>query len=111
MTAPKVQGIVLFEQYEANGSLLFVTSDASLIERVDGDQLYKRPWATGAPAEPWGPNHRPTAANCLAGGPGAPISSGLVCQVCPPLRPGTQCAECGTVTQRADLKCPKCGVA
>ena len=48
--APKVQGLDLFEQYEASGSLLVVTSDSSSLRLEPGDYIVRRPWATAAPA-------------------------------------------------------------
>lgn len=45
-TVPTPQGLVLFEVYEANGALLLVTSDATLIEVEAGDYVVRRPWAT-----------------------------------------------------------------
>lgn len=48
--APDVQGLVLFEQYEADGSLLLVTSDATTLRLEPGDFIVKRPWATASPA-------------------------------------------------------------
>jgi hypothetical protein len=47
-TIPRLQGLVLFEVYEATGSLLFVTSDATLIKREPGDVVIRRPWATAS---------------------------------------------------------------
>ena len=49
-SAPDVQGLVLFEQYEANGTLLFVTSDRTALQLEPGDFIVRRPWATAAPA-------------------------------------------------------------
>ena len=49
--APDVQGLALFEQYEADGSLLLVTSDATDLRLEPGDFIVKRPWATASPAE------------------------------------------------------------
>lgn len=49
--APELQGLVLFEQYEADGSLLVVTSDATALRLKSGDFIVRRPWATSAPAE------------------------------------------------------------
>ena len=44
--APKVQGLVLFEQYEASGDLLVVTSDKSSLRLEPGDFIVRREWAT-----------------------------------------------------------------
>ncbi len=52
MDAPAIQGITLFEHYEANGSLLLVTSDASALRLEPGDFIVRRPWATAANPEP-----------------------------------------------------------
>lgn len=49
--APRVQGLDLFEHYEANGNLLVVTSDWSTSSVEPGDTIYRRPWATAAPAQ------------------------------------------------------------
>ncbi|NGZ99649.1 hypothetical protein G5V59_02635 [Nocardioides sp. W3-2-3] len=47
--APRLQGLDLFEVYEANGALLLVSS--SLPDDLDPtDRIYIRPWATSAPA-------------------------------------------------------------
>lgn len=46
--APQVQGLDLFEQYEASGELLVVTSDASALRLEPGDFIVKRVWATAA---------------------------------------------------------------
>ena len=53
MTAPDIQGLVLFEQYEVTGSLLVVTSDVNTLRLEPGDFIVRRPWATSAPAEPY----------------------------------------------------------
>lgn len=45
---PKVQGLDLFEVYEAGGGLLLVTSDATLAELQSGDKMVRRAWATSA---------------------------------------------------------------
>lgn len=50
MSAPTVQGLVLFEQYEASGSLLVVTSDKTALRLEPGDFIVRRPWATAADA-------------------------------------------------------------
>jgi hypothetical protein len=50
VSAPSVQGLVLFEQYEASGSLLIVTSDRSALRLEPGDFIVRRPWATSADA-------------------------------------------------------------
>lgn len=50
MSAPELQGLVLFEHYEASGALLVVTSDASALQLEPGDVIYRRPWATAAQA-------------------------------------------------------------
>lgn len=47
---PAIQGLDLFEQYEHDGSLLVVTSDASSLRLEPGDYIVRRPWATAAPA-------------------------------------------------------------
>lgn len=46
--APTPQGLVLFEVYEANGSLLLVTSALDRSELEPTDRVYRRPWATAA---------------------------------------------------------------
>lgn len=46
--APTPQGLVLFEVYEASGSLLLVTSDSILIHTEPGDRVIRRPWATAS---------------------------------------------------------------
>lgn len=48
-SVPVVQGLVLFEQYEANGSLLVVTSDPSDLRLEPGDFVVRREWATAVP--------------------------------------------------------------
>ena len=48
MTAPRVQGLDLFEQYEASGELLVVTSDRSALRIEPGDFIVRRAWATAA---------------------------------------------------------------
>ncbi|KQP63040.1 hypothetical protein [Nocardioides sp. Leaf285] len=50
--APDVQGLDLFEVYEEDGSLLLVTSDISQHTPAPGDRIYRRLWATAAPASP-----------------------------------------------------------
>jgi hypothetical protein len=50
VSAPQVQGLDLFEQYERDGSLLVVTSDASGLRLEPGDFIVRRPWATAAEA-------------------------------------------------------------
>jgi hypothetical protein len=45
---PAVQGLDLFEVYEASGALLLVTSDATLADLQPGDVMIRRPWATSA---------------------------------------------------------------
>ncbi len=52
MDAPQVQGLTLFEYYEADGSLLLVTSDSSALRLEPGDFTLRRPWATAATPEP-----------------------------------------------------------
>lgn len=49
MSAPVVQGLILFEKYEADGNLLVVTSDRSALQLEPGDFIVRRPWATAAP--------------------------------------------------------------
>lgn len=49
MSAPVVQSLVLFEQYEVGGNLLVVTSDKSALQLEPGDFIVRRPWATAAP--------------------------------------------------------------
>ena len=50
--APTPQGLVLFEVYEASGSLLLVTSDSTLIDPLEpGDIMVRRPWATASSHE------------------------------------------------------------
>ena len=52
MAAPQLQGLVLFEHYEKDGSLLVVTSDASAVQPLKpGDFIVKRPWSTAAEPE------------------------------------------------------------
>lgn len=113
--APSVQGLELFEVYEPDGSLLFVTSDASLIERIEGDTVYKRPWATSAFADLWWPKHRKDAENCRASGPGAWFSSGINCDACPPIHasppPSGTCKACGTTAYPLGDPCSNCGAA
>jgi hypothetical protein len=41
--------LVLFEHYEANGSLLVVTSDPSDLRLEPGDFVIRREWATAVP--------------------------------------------------------------
>lgn len=52
---PAVQGLDLFEVYEANGSLLFVTSALDRSELDPTDVIYRRPWATAAKPTPLTP--------------------------------------------------------
>lgn len=49
--ARRVEGMVLFEVYEANGNLLTVSSviDRSILE--PGDTIVRRPWSTAATPE------------------------------------------------------------
>lgn len=47
-SAPKVQGLDLFEQYEVSGDLLLVTSDASALRLEPGDFIVRRIWSTAA---------------------------------------------------------------
>ncbi len=48
--APReVEGMVLFEVYEANGSLLYVSSTLDRAALEPGDTVYRRAWATAAP--------------------------------------------------------------
>lgn len=46
--APLVQGLELFEHYEADGTLLVVTSDPSSLTLEPGDSVVRRTWATAA---------------------------------------------------------------
>jgi hypothetical protein len=46
--APTLQGIDLFEVYEADGSLLLVTSALDRATLEPGDRVYRRAWATAA---------------------------------------------------------------
>lgn len=48
--APRMQGLDLFEHYEASGALLVVTSDKRALRLEPGDFIVRRPWATSAPA-------------------------------------------------------------
>ena len=48
MRAPEMQMLELFEVYEADGSLLMVTSAASHIRLEPGDVVYRRVWSTCA---------------------------------------------------------------
>lgn len=48
LSAPSIQGLDLFEQYEADGSLLVVTSDRSALRLEPGDVIVRRAWATAA---------------------------------------------------------------
>lgn len=48
--APKVQGLDMFEVYEDSGALLVVTSDLTSVNVAPTDVVYRRPWATAAPA-------------------------------------------------------------
>jgi len=52
LRAPAVQGLVLFEHYEANGALLAVSSTVvDLPPMQDGDYVVRRAWATAARPE------------------------------------------------------------
>lgn len=51
--APAVQGLDLFEHYEASGALLVVTSDASAISLEPGDFIVRRAWATASTPVRW----------------------------------------------------------
>ena len=46
--APRLQGLDLFEQYEASGHLLVVTSDRSELGLSPGDFIVRRRWSTAA---------------------------------------------------------------
>jgi hypothetical protein len=46
--APRLQGLDLFEVYEADGSLLYVTSALDRATLEPGDRVYRRVWATAA---------------------------------------------------------------
>lgn len=48
--APEATGLELFEQYDASGYLLLVTSDATALRLSPGDVIVRRLWATAAPA-------------------------------------------------------------
>lgn len=45
---PRLQGLDLFEVYEAGGQLLVVTSDLTSVNVQPGDVVIRRPWATAA---------------------------------------------------------------
>ena len=59
--APEIQGLVLFEHYEANGSLLVVTSDKAALRLEPGDFIVRRAWATAAEAIEVSRDERPCA--------------------------------------------------
>lgn len=48
VTIPTLQGLDLFEIYEANGALLLVTSALDRTELGPTDRVVRRPWATAA---------------------------------------------------------------
>ena len=49
---PRARTLHLFEVYEADGSLLVVTSDLTSVDRQPGDRIVRRPWFTSdEPAE------------------------------------------------------------
>lgn len=46
------EALVLYEQYEADGNLLLVTSDVTLLDLAPSDSLVRRMWSTGNEPEP-----------------------------------------------------------
>ena len=46
MEIPETQTLLIFEQYESNGSLLHVTSDLSELDLEQGDLVIRRMWMT-----------------------------------------------------------------
>ena len=46
MEIPETQTLLIFEQYESNGSLLHVTGDLSELDLEQGDLVIRRMWMT-----------------------------------------------------------------